>query len=109
MDNLEDFTVCHCVSKDCSNCPVRNVGTGSLAWIHKQQLIRKGKIMPIRTPTKEKKFNKPCCGNCFMAYKTRFDHNTVIRCKEWNNKVVTEGETCDKHAPILSNEGIPEE
>lgn len=64
--------------------------------------------MPIRTSNKEKKFNKKCCGNCFMAYKTRYDHHTVIKCIQWDNKVVTESETCEHHVPIISTDGIPE-
>lgn len=36
MDELDDFKVCHCVSKDCSKCPMRNTGTGSLKHIYKQ-------------------------------------------------------------------------
>lgn len=65
--------------------------------------------MPIRTSTKEKKFNKKCCGNCFMAYKTRYEHNSVIKCKQWNDKVVKETESCDMHVPIISHDGMPEE
>ena len=65
--------------------------------------------MPIRTSTKEKKFNKRCCGNCFMAFKTRYEHNSVIKCRQWNDKVVKETETCDMHIPIISHDGIPEE
>lgn len=61
--------------------------------------------MPI--PKRNARTEK-CCGNCFMAYRTRFEHHTVIRCKQWNDKLVTMKETCDKHVPIISHDGMPE-
>lgn len=39
---LEDFKVCHCASEDCTNCPMRDTGTGSLEWIQRQRQKRKG-------------------------------------------------------------------
>lgn len=41
MEQLEDFIVCHCVSKDCTDCPMRNTGTGSLKTIYDNYKIRK--------------------------------------------------------------------
>lgn len=65
--------------------------------------------MPIKTPKSKRKFTEKVCATCFMSYRTRYDHHTVLKCKEWNNKVVGETETCDRHAPIISIDGIPEE
>lgn len=55
--------------------------------------------MPIK-PVNKKKYNRKCCANCTRSYRTRFDHSTVIRCKQWEDKIVTEGEYCDKFNPI---------
>ena len=41
MDQLEDFIVCHCTNKDCTNCPMRNTGTGSLKDIYDKHKTRK--------------------------------------------------------------------
>ena len=41
MEQLEDSIVCHCASKDCTNCPMRNTGPGSLKNIYNNYKTRK--------------------------------------------------------------------
>lgn len=41
MEQMEDFIVCHCASKDCTNCPMCNTGTGSLKNIYDNHRTRK--------------------------------------------------------------------
>lgn len=66
--------------------------------------------MPIRVPkSKIKQEKTKCCCNCFMAYKTRYNHHIVMRCKQWGDKVVNSSETCDKFAPIISIDGMVED
>lgn len=38
---MDDFIVCHCVSKDCSGCPMRQYGTGTFKQIYKKYKTRK--------------------------------------------------------------------
>ena len=41
MEQLEDFIVCHCANKNCTICPMRNTGTGSLKNIYDIHRTRK--------------------------------------------------------------------
>lgn len=40
----DDIRICHCVKTDCSNCPMRNIGTGGIRY---EQAHRHGKLNEI--------------------------------------------------------------
>lgn len=65
--------------------------------------------MAIKSQRRKNITKRKCCANCSMAYKTRFDHNTVIRCKQWEDKIVSKSEHCEKFIPIACSDEIPEE
>lgn len=60
--------------------------------------------MSIRAPKSKRKFTGKVCASCFMSYRTRYEHHTVLKCKEWDNKIVSETETCEKHCTRTINE-----
>lgn len=60
--------------------------------------------MPIKAPKSQKKITGKGCANCFMSYRTRYDHHTILKCKEWDNKIVSETETCDRYFPRMVDE-----
>mgnify|MGYP003571250030 CR=1 FL=1 len=40
----DDIRICHCVKTDCSNCPMRNIGTAGIKY---EQAHRDGKLGEI--------------------------------------------------------------
>ena len=53
--------------------------------------------MPIRAPKSKLSYKSKTCVTCKHSYQTRYEHNTVTKCKIWDNKVVTCGEHCNKY------------
>lgn len=46
----DDIRICHCVKTDCSDCPMKNIGTAGIRY---EQTHRQGKLSEIIEQTKK--------------------------------------------------------
>lgn len=46
----DDIRICHCVKTDCSDCPMKNIGTAGIRY---EQAHRQGKLSEIIEQTKK--------------------------------------------------------